>query len=430
MTALTAASRTAPSDHRVWRGLLAGPEAGAVLAAALGADGASLDDWQVREVHARPGAELTVAYEVVARRRHDGAERVAHEHLFATSAADSAFDAGTGAEAVADGVTRLDDGAHVLHVWRHPHDPALPGMPVGTTPARMTARLHEAGVTADVLSLETVTYRPLRRAVLRASTTIGTLYVKVVRPSRVADLVQRHELFAGAGPRLAAPQVLTWADDGVVVLAELPGGSLATHLATTPAARQADAFDPAEVLRVTEALPTAGAAMRRRAPWADRLDQYVTALAARHHVDHARLGRLAAAITSAQRGRDLGPVVTTHGDLHPANLVLGDPAAGGTRRVAGVLDVDTLGPGHRVDDLACTVAHLAVLPDLVPGTYDGVAGLVDRCLAVFGEVVDPVVLRARAAAVVVSLALGAPEAALAAAWTGVAEHLLTATDEF
>ncbi|MFV2145345.1 MULTISPECIES: phosphotransferase family protein [Isoptericola] len=427
MTVETSASRTSPADHRVWRDLLTGPSAGAVLAAALGADGASLDTWHVREVQARPGAELTVAYDVVARRRDDGADTSAHEHLFATSAA--GLDAGADSTALDDGVVRLDDGTHLLHVWRHPHDPALPGMPVGTTPARLTARLREAGIAADVLSLETVTYRPMRRAVLRARTTIGTLYVKVVRPARAAALVQRHELFT-AQDRLAAPRVLTWGDDGVVVLAELVGRPLADHLAATPAHRQPDAFDPADLLRLAAALPAEGVRLPRRAPWAERLDQYTAALADGHGIDPARLDRLAAGVRDAVRGRDLGPVVTTHGDLHAANIVLGDAGPGAAPRPAGVLDVDTLGPGHLVDDLACAVAHLAVLPGLAPGTYDGVDGLVERCLAGFGAAVDPVVLRARAAAVVVSLAVGAPDAATASGWIDVAERFVAAVEGF
>ncbi len=93
-------------------------------------------------------------------------------------------------------------------------------------------------------------------------------------------------------------------------------------------------------------------------------------------------------------------------------------------RVAALLDVDTLGPGHRVDDLACLVGHLAVLPALAPAVYGGVGGLVERCLAVFGTAVDPVGLRARAAGVVLSLVPGAGSRELAEAWLAVADGLL------
>ena len=79
-----------------------------------------------------------------------------------------------------------------------------------------------------------------------------------------------------------------------------------------------------------------------------------------------------------------------------------------------------------MDDLACLVAHLAVLPSLAPAVYAGVGALVDRCLAVFDESVDPAALRARAAGVVLSLASGAASRDLAVAWLGVAEDLLDA----
>ncbi|MCZ2263759.1 phosphotransferase, partial [Isoptericola sp. QY 916] len=151
---------------------------------------------------------------------------------------------------------------------------------------------------------------------------------------------------------------------------------------------------------------------------------YLGSLATVHGVDAARLAALREAIGAVVAAGDPGPLVTTHGDLHAANLLL-DPVvgAGDRPRVGAVLDVDTLGPGHLVDDLACAVAHLAVLPSLDPAAYAGVGGLVDRCLDVFGRAVEPTLLRARAAAVVVSLAAGAEDAAAAGALLDVAERL-------
>lgn len=431
-------------DERAWLDLLTGDAAADLLGAALAADGAELASWSVRQVHARPGAEVTVAYEVVARRGPGEGAASAHEDLFATSAPASAFrrarglgDRGVGGRGAGDrgdgtpgaGVVRLDDGERALHVWRHPHDPALPGLEVGSTPARVADRLRAAGVDAPVTSLETVTYRPLRRAVLRARTAAGAVYVKVVRPSRVGDLVRRHALFAERpGPRdVAAPQVLTWSADGVVLLAEAPGASVAALVAATPAARQATCLDPAEVLRVATGLPPAGLALPRRPAWADRLDHYLADLREVHGVGADRLEPLAAAIGVVVASADPGPLGVTHGDLHAANLLL-DPAASAPR-LGTVLDVDTLGPGYLVDDLACAVAHLAVLPVLGPRAYAGVGGLVERWLKAFDGEVDPALLRARAAAVVVSLASGAGDPAGVDAFLAVAERLAAAAAE-
>ncbi|OLT49416.1 hypothetical protein BJF88_02905 [Cellulosimicrobium sp. CUA-896] len=141
-----------------------------------------------------------------------------------------------------------------------------------------------------------------------------------------------------------------------------------------------------------------------------------------HGLDAARVADVTTVVTHGVATRDPGPVVATHGDFHAANVLLDATGA----RVETLLDVDTLGPGHRVDDLACVVAHLAVLPGLSPGDYAGTEGLVARCLAVFGEVVDPVALRSRAAGVVLSLASGAATRELAEAWLAVAEQLVDA----
>ncbi|GAA1715517.1 hypothetical protein GCM10009809_09610 [Isoptericola hypogeus] len=442
------ATLLAPADHRAWLDLLAGGGAADVLAAALAADGAELDAWTIDGVHARPGAEVTVGYDVVARRGSGPAARTAREHLFATSAAAGALGPVVWAGGAERGVVRLDSSDRSLHVWRHPHDPALPGLAAGSTPARVADRLRSAGVDAEVVALETVTYRPLRRAVLRARTDGAagprTVYVKVVRPSRVRDLVRRHDLFfrepdgrarragrggpdasqGGAGRALAAPRVLSWTADGVVLLSEVPGESVAARVAATPALGQQDAVDPAEILRAAAGLPAAGVVLARRPAWADRLDRYASALPVVHDVDPGRVARLARRIGAVAAGRDPGPVVTTHGDLHAANLLLAPDAASRWPRVGAVLDVDTLGPGHRVDDLACAVAHLAVLPTLAPGTYAGVGGLLDAWLEAFDAAVDPALLRSRAAAVVVSLAVGAADAGLATAWLAVAEDLV------
>ncbi|MFC7878647.1 phosphotransferase [Isoptericola sp. NPDC057391] len=415
---------TSPADHRAWLEMLTGEAAADVLGAALAADGAALESWSVRQVHARPGAEVTVAYDVVAGREVDGRPVRAAEHLFATSARASAFRRARGGRDgdLGPGVVRLDDGGRTVHVWRHPHDPALPGLEAGSTPDQVAQRLRASGGSAPLLSLETVTYRPLRRAVLRARTSDGAAYVKVVRPTRVDDLVRRHALFAARPGGVAAPRVRSWSADGVVLLDEVPGESVVELVARTPSADQPAAVDPAELLRVATALPRAGLALPRRPAWADRSAHYLGALATVHGVDADRLARLRDAIDAVVAAGDPGPLVVTHGDLHAGNLLL-EPTAGHRPRVGAVLDVDTLGPGHLVDDLACAVAHLAVLPTLDPRAYAGVGGLVERCLDVFGRAVEPALLRVRAAAVVVSLAAGAEDAGVVEAFLGVAERL-------
>ncbi|WP_264031978.1 aminoglycoside phosphotransferase family protein [Cellulosimicrobium sp. SH8] len=418
-------------DQRAWLDLLTAPEAGELLAVALGADGASLDTWRVHQVHARPGAEVTVGYDVVARRAlaaghgESVASADAAEYLLVTTAPLSP-------DAVGAGVVRLADGPRVVHVWRHPADPLLPGLAAACDAVELTRRLAEAGALADGEAVESVTmvaYRPLRRAVLRARTSARTVYVKVVRPDRARSLVRRHDLFRST--TVDAPRCLAWHDDGVVVLEEAHGPSLAEHLAALGPDGQPTAIDPRELLRALDALPARATTLRRRPAWSERVEHYAASALAVHGLDPARTDRVARAVRTAVATRDPGPVVATHGDFYEANVLLdlaapGDPAAPGGARVGVLLDVDTLGPGHRVDDLACLVAHLAVLPSLAPAVYGGVGALVDRCLAVFDERVDPAALRARAAGVVLSLTTGAASRDLADAWLRVAEGLLDA----
>jgi hypothetical protein len=73
------------------------------------------------------------------------------------------------------------------------------------------------------------------------------------------------------------------------------------------------------------------------------------------------------------------------------------------------MDVDSLGPGHLVDDLACFVGHLAVLPAVHTG-YVHIPAALERFCAVFETAVDPAGLRGRAAGVALSLVAGAKTA--------------------
>ena len=75
-------------------------------------------------------------------------------------------------------------------------------------------------------------------------------------------------------------------------------------------------------------------------------------------------------------------------------------------RVVGILDVDTIGPGRRADDLACLIAHLSTIQRMNPAQEAKVRDLLARWVPVFDRRVDPVERRLRAAAVVISLATG------------------------
>jgi hypothetical protein len=74
--------------------------------------------------------------------------------------------------------------------------------------------------------------------------------------------------------------------------------------------------------------------------------------------------------------------------------------------ITGVVDIDTVGPGRRSDDLACLLAHLSTVQRMSVEQAIGLNRLLNLWAPVFEARVDPIELRLRAAAVVISLATG------------------------
>lgn len=416
--------------------LLLGPAAADLLAAVLEPAGLRMQRWERHAVHARPGAETSVGYAVVTEPadastgntpgrsdeqdaadastestpgRRDAQSASAHQpvthHLTATTAAVDG-----------PGVAHLRVGDGAVAVWAHPDDPALPALRTASTPDLLAEALRSAGdPVSRVTSLATVTYRPLRRAVLAAGTDAGDRWVKVLRADRSAGLVAR--LDAVRAVAVPVPETVAHLP-GLVALGPAAGRPLADHL------HAGDAPHPRAVLGLLERLadaPVDGLVPRR--PWAARLDRYAAALVDTLTPTDPGLAQVVMATASRAQHvldtTDPGPVTVTHGDLHPANLRW-DPRGG-----LGVIDVDTLGPGHLVDDLACLLAHVAVLPTLDPG-YRQVPGWRAAAILAADRVVDPAALRARTAAVLLSLAAGRPAEHLVRAWVLLArDHLIS-----
>ena len=93
-----------------------------------------------------------------------------------------------------------------------------------------------------------------------------------------------------------------------------------------------------------------------------------------------------------------GPTVAVHGDFYESQLLLTG------RSITGLLDIDTLRLGDRLDDLGCLIGHLAVLAHLEPRHAATIKRAGAAYLTAFERTVDPADLRYRAAAVVISLA--------------------------
>lgn len=356
--------------------LLTGPDAPGVARRALAALGRGAGEAPVerRRVHHRPGADTTVSFAATPPGRAEVVVLVT--------------DADVAAPAVA-----LEVAGHRLRAWLHPHDPRLPALRSALDPRTVRGWLGPgpSGVQIDLLS-----YRPLRRAVVRASVGDGRVYVKVWRPDRAGGLVARHRALDAAG---VGPRVIGEPAPGALVIAAAEGVPLATRLAEWNA-RRAELPEPEAVLRLLARLPDSLLRFPVRAAWSDRVEFHGEAAAVALPDQAAEIRALVGHVRRLQAGRSQTPWVPTHGDLYEANAFLG-PAGFTT-----LIDVDTAGPGRRVDDLACLIGHLAVLPDLSGEHYHRLPEVTHAWASAFERVEDPAELRARVAGVILSLVAG------------------------
>lgn len=343
-----------------------------LLRAALAPSGEEPLSWRVRSVDSRPGSGTTVTWWVTT--RGPAGER---RQLIA---------AATGAV----------PGATVVHagvsLWRLPDDPGLPALATALDEDAVRDLLRSYGVHPGPLRLDLRTYRPGRRAVVEVQAPQRRLFLKVLRPKVVVDLHERHRMLGAAG--VPVPRSLGCTDAGLLVLDALSGTPMRTRLreggSPIPDARA--------VLDLLDRLPEAVRDLPRRPSWTDSVPHYAAVTAAVLPSEADRCRELAAAVVARTFGSPA--TAASHGDLYEAQLLL-DGA-----RISGLLDVDTVGPGRRSDDLACLLAHVAVLAQLEPVHRETSLALVDRWLAAFDRAVDPLELRARVAGVVVSLATG------------------------
>ncbi len=290
-------------------------------------------------------------------------------------------------------------------VWRHPKDPRLPGLAMAADPDLLAALWPET-FAGGPLTTRWKTYRPLRRAVLEVKNNEQTAFVKVLTPRRARRLTDIHRIVDPSA--LPCARLLGEPKAGILPLSPLVGRPLtdflfhddpAKLLAGLPARRWLDLLDelPAELLK-----------LKPRPAWTDGLNAYVRSAAAAFPQLAGRIRRIRKHLRSNLPKTDRGPLVPTHGDFYEANVFLTE-TAGGELTICGLLDLDNVGPGHRVDDLACMLGHLEVLPS-VHERYRKIRPLVDAWWDDFSHVVDPHALRLRAASVGLSLIAGARHA--------------------
>ena len=393
--------------------LLTGAEAGRLLAAAVAAAGGELVGWRPGQVDHRPGRSTTAVYRTTVR----WGDGVRHETLAAGTGADLAS---TGTEPPA-GVLLLGDGDRQVAVWRFPVDPDLPALVGACDPDRVARLLTSLGVPGvddgATVRLRTRSYRPRRRAVIEASAPGVRVFLKVVRPSAVADLHRRHQVMHAAG--VPVPRSLGWSDDGLLVLESLTGTPMRRAMRHGGAVPDGD-----QLMGLLGAIPAEVADLPLRRPWAENADHYATVLGSALPAERGRAHDLAGAVDTGLAG--LVPDAPTHGDFYEAQLLLGGP---GGVRVTGLLDVDTAGPGRRADDVACLLAHAQVLA-LIDG-YDAerVEGVLRGWQEAAERVLDPAEVRLRTAGVLLSLATG-PHRVQEDGWEGATSARLDAVERW
>jgi hypothetical protein len=386
-----------PADDPDGSVLLASPEVADLLRAAAAHAGGSLVTWRLDHIDASPRRSTTATYAATvdwpAAPPTSAVGPVRRTELF-------------GASVRVEGRSKTDeravifgDGDREVAVWLYPHDPDLPGLRRVAGPGPLAALLTEqrvlgAPVRGDQVTVEMISYRPRRRAVLKAVVVLPdgprTLFVKVLREAVFADTVARHDLLRAG--RIPAPAVLAATADFVLVLQELPGRPLARAMFDEALPCRAE-----DLVALLDAMPRTTVGLPRRPPWTDAVATYAEMVEMALPAAGVQLRWLVNEIRAGLAGVPPGQE-PTHGDFHEGQLFV----AGG--RISGVLDIDTVGPGRRADDLACLLAHLSTVQRMTSEQAAGLSRLISLWLPTFDARVDPAELRLRAAGVVISLA--------------------------
>lgn len=245
----------------------------------------------------------------------------------------------------------LDGDGVRVGIWRWPFDPDLPGLASAVDAQTVGALLADLGMGGGTVRLTIRAYRPGRRAVIEASGTHGRVFLKVVRPHRVEALHAQHRLLA---EHLPVPHSYGYSAEGILVLQALHGGSL--RAALTGAAVPLP--DSAALRVLLDRLPYGLVGQRSSGDHLGRAAHYGDVVAGCLPDERARLDELVGRYSRCEAGEHL--LVAVHGDFYEGQILVD------RGRVSGLLDVDTAGTGHRIDEWATMLAHLSVLGLLHP----------------------------------------------------------------
>jgi aminoglycoside phosphotransferase (APT) family kinase protein len=311
---------------------LTGPGAVDVLHPAVSAEGGALVSCRTSQVQYRPESDLVVRYRCEIRRH--GA--IVNDTLLAATTLGGPYPGTLPIEAVTPDGTTLSVG-----VWRWPFDPVLTELRTMVTPP--LAGEHVGDLVGSDIRIEVVAYRPTERAVVRLHGDRGEIYVKVVAPAATASLIARHRALGNAG--LPVPSILR-SGTGWIAMEALAGTTLRERLKSGSPHLPA----PDRYRHMLETLSSVH--LDDAAPVRSRLQDAPHHAAMLATVLPAAGGRLAEIVGRLSAPPRRSAVGTVHGDLHEAQLIVDDDD------VTGILDIDDVGRGDRLDDVATLVGHL------------------------------------------------------------------------
>ena len=347
---------------------ITGPHAGDLLRPVVEAAGGHLHSFRCTSVQYRPGSNLVARFRVEVS-WHGG--RPTKDTLVAATTKDGP-PAGT-VPVTAD----TPAGSISVGVWRWPFDPALPALGDAVRESGLRRLLQEIGLLDDSVpvNIEVVAYRPIERAVLRIRSGEQTLYVKIVRPERASLMLYRYEHLRSHG--LPVPTVIAAdAGQGWILLEELVGPTLRELI-------KSDApewVEPSRFRRMVQDLaacdPTGLPAVRSRI-----LDAPIHAamLASVLPSERSRLEHFGALMRVALNASNQRQTNVIHGDLHEGQVVIDQG------RIAGLLDIDDVGPGDPIDDVIVPVGHLRYRASVSSGNADRTTALADDLLRAFAS---------------------------------------------
>lgn len=286
------------------------------------------------------------------------------------------------------GALVVSDGSSEIGVWRLPHDPALPGLAPALDPATAGDLLDRLGAPGGSVRTTRLAYRPTRRAVVAVTGRSHGLFLKLLKPSRTAAIhaVHRHLVES-----LPVPHSLGYDPGlGVLALQAVTGRTLRHVLDDAETALP----DPGSLVELPMRLPPPASNRVASSP-IDRLPDLTGLLCRIVPEAGDRIDALVAGIGPETST----PAVPVHGDYYEAQVMV----AGG--EIVGLLDVDTYGWGRPGDDPATMLGHLALWERISPQP-DRVNRLARALIGRWDSILDPVDLRRRVAAVLLTLAPG------------------------